>query len=275
MGTSPSNTDAPEPEPGNDGDESSARAQPVRDAPSPPRPSRRLVTLVTVPLIVLTAMAYAGEALFSTLTPDPDAGDPGHPLALILLAPSLRNFTLTSTSLDPLAYFGLGVPRVLLTDPLYYLLGFWYGNAAIRWMERRTRTLGTSLRQVEDGFSRYAYPILYALPYTFTTLLAGAARLPLWKVLLVRAAGITTRIALVRWLGWTFESSLADLLGWIGRYRLPILVVSVILVILTIVLEARKGETKVGSLTRLDEEIEEIEDPDPEPEVTEETDRPR
>lgn len=275
--TTPSNTEVPEPGSG-DGDASSSPDRTGDAAVTPRRPSKQIVTLVTVPLIVLTVLAYAGEALFSTLTPDPDAGDPGQPLALILLAPSLRNFALTSTSLDPWTYFGLGVPRVLLTDPLYYLLGFWYGSSAIVWMERRTRTLGTSLRQVEEGFSRYAYPILFALPYTFTALLAGAARLALWKVLLVRAAGITTRIALVRWLGWTFEGSLSNLLGWIGENRVPLLVASVVLVILTIALEAKKGETKVGALTHLDEELEEIEheaDTGTETEVIDDTDRPR
>lgn len=208
-------------------------------------------------------LGYAGEALFPALAGiEGDAEDAQRPLVLIMLTPSLRNFGLMSTSLDPWSYFGLGVPRVLLTDPLYYLLGFWYGDAAIKWMERRTRTLGTSLRQVEQSFSKYAYPILFALPYVFTTLLAGAARLKLWKVLVVRAAGITTRIALVRWLGWRFDGALRGILSWIGEHRGPLLVVTVGLVLLTILMEMRRGETKVGALSHLEEDLDSLEQED-------------
>lgn len=217
------------------------------------------MALVAVPLIVLTALGYAGEALFPALAGIEDsAKDAQRPLVLLMLTPSLRNFTLMSTSLDPWSYFGLGVPRVLLTDPLYYLLGFWYGDSAIKWMERRTRTLGTSMRQVEQSFSRFAYPILFALPYVFTNLLAGAARLKLWKVLLVRAAGIATRIALVRWLGWQFDGVLDDILHWIGEHRGPLLIVTVGLVLLTILMEVRKGESQVGSLTHLEEDLDDL-----------------
>lgn len=243
-------------------------AAPSSSPPTPSdhrRPSNRVVALVAVPLIALTVLGYAGEALFPALAGTQEgAEDAQRPLVLIMLTPSLRNFGLMSTSLDPWSYFGLGVPRVLLTDPLYYLLGFWYGDAAIKWMERRTRTMGTSLRQVEQSFAKYAYPILFALPYVFTNLLAGAARLRLWKVLLVRAAGITTRIALVRWLGWQFDGVLENILGWIGEHRGPLLVVTVGLVLLTIIMELRRGETKVGALTHLEEDLDSLEQADDE-----------
>lgn len=219
-----------------------------------------MVALVTTPIVALMLLAYVGEAIFPALTPDPDAGDDGHPLALILLAPSIRNFTLVSTSLDNWAYYGVGIARVLLSDPLYYLLGFWFGQSAITWMERRTRTWGDMLRQLEQGFGRYGYLLLFALPYNFMPMLAGAARLPLLRVLIVRAAGIGTRIFLIKQFGMRFEGGLNNVLGWIGEYRVPLLMVSVALVALSIALEVRKkGETQVQSLAHLDEELDEIE----------------
>ena len=33
-----------------------------------------------------------------------------------------------------------GPVRLLISDPLFFLLGYWYGDAAVKWMERRTKT---------------------------------------------------------------------------------------------------------------------------------------
>jgi membrane protein DedA with SNARE-associated domain len=207
---------------------------------------------VTAPLIAMVVLAYTGEALFPALVD-------GRPVELILLAPSVRNFGLVTNQLDALTYYGIGIPRVLLTDPLYYLLGFWFGDSAIKWMERRTRTWGEQLRQLEQGFEKYGYLILLALPYNFTPMLAGAARMPLYRVLLVRAAGLTVRLFLIRRAGEALESPLSSLTEWIGTYRFPLLGVFAGVVVLSIAREMRSGETKVSSLAHFEEEIEEIE----------------
>lgn len=217
----------------------------------PPRPSRRVLTLVTVPLVALMVLAYVGEGLFPGLV--------DRPLLLLSLAPSARNFGLMTNSMDPLSYYGFGIPRVLLSDPLFYLLGLWYGDAAVTWMERRTRTWGSMLRDLERGFNRWGYVILFALPYNFTPLLAGAARMPLRLVLPVRAAGLATRLFLIRQAGEALESPLTSLTDWISTYRIPLLGVTISFVILSVTLQIRKGETDIESLAHFDEEIEEIE----------------
>jgi membrane protein DedA with SNARE-associated domain len=226
-----------------------------------------VIALVTIPLIGFMILSYAGEALFPALTPDPDNGDPGRPLALILTAPSIKSFAAVSTSLDPWSYYGIGVVRVVLSDPFYYLLGFWFGHSAITWMERRTRTWGDMIRQLERAFGRYGYLILFALPYGFLPLLAGASRLRLPLVILVRAAGIGLRLFLIRQLGFEFQGGLNNILGWIGEYRVPLLIVSASFVVLSLALEfKKKGETNVQSLAHLDEEIEAVEQESREPE---------
>ena len=84
--------------------------------------------------------------------------------------------------------------------------------------------------------------------------------MPLRAFFAVNIAGTITRLWLIRLVGETFESPLDDLVGWIGDNRIPLLIASVVLVIASIALEARRGETEVGSLARLDDELEEAAD---------------
>jgi hypothetical protein len=104
------------------------------------RPSRRAVTLVSVPLVAMVVMGYVGDASAPTLVDT-------HPAWLIALNARSRNLALATNYLDAWTYYGIGFVRLVAGDPLFFLLGYWYGNAAVTWMERRTRTWGQMLRQ--------------------------------------------------------------------------------------------------------------------------------
>jgi hypothetical protein len=64
------------------------------------------------------------------------------------------------------------------------------------------------------------------------------------------------RLWLVRVFGKAFEAPLDSVVDWIGENRGILLVVTVGLVLVSIALEARSGETEVASLARLDDELE-------------------
>ena len=213
------------------------------------RPSRRLVATVAVPLVVLVIASYIGDAAAPTLVDS-------HPALLIALNARNRNLILATNSLDAWSYYGIGTVRLLLSDPLFFLLGYWYGDAAVRWMERRTKTWGEMLRQVEQWFGKAAYPLIFVAPNNAICLFAGAAGMPLKAFFAVNVAGTITRLYLIRRFGEAFESPIDDVVGWIGDNRGPLLVVTIALVVISIGLEAKRGETEVTSLARLDEELE-------------------
>jgi hypothetical protein len=79
--------------------------------------------------------------------------------------------------------------------------------------------------------------------------------MPVKAFLAVNMAGTVFRLWLVRQFGEAFESPIDGLVDWIGDHRGPLLVVTVALVVVSLVLEAKKGETEVTSLTRLEDEI--------------------
>jgi membrane protein DedA with SNARE-associated domain len=136
------------------------------------------------------------------------------------------------------------------------VLGYWYGDAAVRWMERRTRTWGDMLRQIEQWFGKAAYPLIFVAPNNYICLFAGAAGMPIKAFFAVNVAGTLTRLYLIRRLGEAFESPINDFVHWIGEHRMPLLILTVALVIVSIALEAKRGETEISSLAHLDDELE-------------------
>jgi membrane protein DedA with SNARE-associated domain len=216
-------------------------------------PSRRAVTAVSLPLVALVIMGYTGDALAPSLVDT-------HPAWLIALNARNRNLVLVTNYLDAWTFYSIGIVRLLLSDPLFFILGYWYGDAAVAWMERRTRTWGQLARQAEGWFAKAAYPIVFVAPNNFICLFAGAAGMPIRAFFAVNVAGTVVRLWLIRRFGEAFESPIDDVVGWIGEYRIPLLAVSVVLVVISVALEAKRGETEVTALTRLEDEIDEIED---------------
>jgi membrane protein DedA with SNARE-associated domain len=216
------------------------------------RPSRRALSFVVGPLIAMVIASYVGDALATTLATS-------HPAWLIALNARNRNLILVTNQLDSWTYYGAGTVRLLLSDPLFFILGMWYGDAAVEWMERRTQTWGQMLRQVQNWFGKAAYPIIFIAPNNPICLFAGAAGMPLRAFFAVNIAGTIARLWLIRRFGEAFESPIDSVLDFLRDYRVPLLILSVVLVLVSIALEAKRGETDVTALSRLDDEIDGIE----------------
>ncbi|MGZ4716675.1 MAG: DedA family protein [Acidimicrobiales bacterium] len=229
-------------------------AEPADPAePRRPRPTRGRAALVVIPIIVLVIGNYAGGALFPTLVTD-------HPLLLVLLSPSNRNFVFVADRIDPTAYYVFGTLRLLAPDPLFFLLGRWYGDAAITWMERRTPTYGQMMRTLERWFSKASWPIVTVIPNNPVCLLAGAAGMSVGLFAALNVIGTIGRLVLLKLTGRLLANPIGWLLDLIARYRLPLLAVSISLVGFTVFREWRAGTNQIEQLLELEEELEEIDE---------------
>jgi membrane protein DedA with SNARE-associated domain len=217
------------------------------------RPSRRAVTLVAIPIVAFIVATNVGDAMAPTLVDT-------HPLWLTALTSRNRHLVLVTNQLDAFSYYTVASLRLIASDPLFFLLGWWYGDAAITWMEKRTRTWGQSFRQAEGWFSKAAYPIVFAAPNQYVCLLAGAAGMSVPGFFVVNIAGTFFRLYLVRRFGEAFDGPIDGVVEWIGDNRLPLLGVTIAITVVTLLLEAKRGETEVASMARLDEELEEAAD---------------
>jgi len=217
--------------------------------------TRSGLTLLVGPIIALVIASNLGNAFFPTLSTE-------QPLLLIMLNAANRNLVLAAAQVPFVAYAVVGVVRLLLPDVFFYLLGFFYGDRAIVWMEQRTPRFGTIMRQLEDLFGRYGHALVLVFPNNPVCLLAGAAHMRPRTFWTLNIIGTIGRVLLMWWIGDIFQDTIDVVLDFIGQYRLPLTVVSFGLVGFTVWREMRAGTSEIQQLLELEEDLEPESDAD-------------
>lgn len=205
-------------------------------------PGPHTLKLLVAPIIALIVISNVGDALAPRLVDT-------HPLQLLAMNARNRNLILVTNQLDTVSYYVVGTLRLLLSDPLFFLIGYWYGDTALAWMERRTKSYGTMMRQMEGWFGSAAYPLVFLAPNNFICLFAGAAGMSVGGFFVANLTGTVVRLYLIRRLGETFEAPIDRVLDFIGEYRTPLLIVSVVLFAVVMVNELRTTRSEVSALT--------------------------
>jgi membrane protein DedA with SNARE-associated domain len=220
----------------------------------PGAPSRLALALVVVPIIGLVIANNVGNALAPALLPVPDdPSAPSNPLLLIALTPPIRNQVAVVNYVTPSLFLLVAGLRLLVADPFFFLLGRWYGDSAIRWMERRSPTAGSVLRQVEDWFSKASVVVVMIAANNLVSLLAGASRMRARTFWIANVIGTLGRLLLIMWFGELLEQQIDSVLGFIGRYRPWILGITVLVVVLAGLRQLRSGTGELGQIRHLGE----------------------
>ena len=173
------------------------------------------------------------------------------PALLIALNPRNRNLALATNQLSALTYYLVGFTRLVVSDPLYYLLGFWYGDRAIAWTERRSRTYGPLIRDGERIFRRSSYPFIFLAPNNIICALSAATGVRLRTFIALNLSGTVVRLILVRWVGEIFRPGIDSILDFIAEYRIPLLILSAIGVAWTVFGEFRGNNSELSGLLEL------------------------
>lgn len=203
------------------------------------KPSRRTLWLLVSPLVVI----WVGATIATALTPTLAAK---HPLLLITLDPRNRNLVL-ARHVDLLPFLVVGVLRRLLTDPLYYLLGRLYGDATIRWLEKKAGG-GQLVRWAEKGFAKASYPIVFLWPGPIVCALAGAAKMRVRGFLITNLAGTIAAVVVLRLSGDILAGPVDAILGFFNRNLVVTTAVTIVLVILSLLLGRLDTEPSVKDL---------------------------
>jgi membrane protein DedA with SNARE-associated domain len=210
------------------------------------KPSRKRVALVVTPIVALVVAAYVGDALTTTWADR-------HPLLLILLNARSRILVLTTNQVDAVTFYVAAGLRLLSSDPLFYLLGRWYGDAMVVWLEKRSKSFGDQIRLYERAFTKAAYPLVFIAPNPYICLFAGAAGMPLPSFFAVNIAGTLARLYLIRRVGEAFDAPIRSVLRFFDRFRIPLLVLSVALVVFVLWSDRRQGKDEIGPMLELAE----------------------
>ncbi len=176
------------------------------------------------------------------------------PGLLIALNPRNRNLTLATNQLDAVTFYVVGFCRLVASDPLYFLLGYWYGEKAIAWTERRSRTYGPLIREGEQMFRRASYPLIFMMPNNIICAMSAATGVSLPIFIALNVSGTVTRLIIIRQVGEVFASPLQRVVDFIAEYRVPILILSAVLVAWTVYNEFFAADSEARSLVELGNE---------------------
>jgi membrane protein DedA with SNARE-associated domain len=164
-----------------------------------------------------------------------------HPLALLWLEAADRNLLLTRrVSLVP--YVLAGSVRRLISDPLFYLAGHWYGDSALRRLEPHLgrRTVHAS----ERLFQRAAYPMLIAFTGRIVSALAGIAGMPVSAFAVIAVARTIAIVLFFRWLGGVLRTQIDDVLHVFNTYLVPLTIAIAVVVVAGAALSERRDRRR-------------------------------
>ena len=222
------------------------------ETPPTAHPGRRHLTLLIVPIVAMVVAGYTADALWPDLVNS-------NPLLLISLSAKNRYLVLVVNHLASVSYYVVGSLRLLLPDPFFFALGWFYGEAALKWMERRTPTTGRYMRAVEGWFGKWGAPLVVLFPNNYVCLVAGAAKMRPLKFAALNIAGTIGRLFMLQIVGDVFAGPIDSVLDFIANWRIPLLVVSISLVAIFWISELRRGRKEIDAFRELEDAADEIE----------------
>jgi membrane protein DedA with SNARE-associated domain len=198
-------------------------------------------------------LGWLGDAFWASLVDR-------SPLTLVALNAKPRYLVLTVNQLDPWLYYPFATFRLLVTKPLVWLVGAWYGPRAILWAEQRTERGGRAVRFLERHFGRWGWVIVAITSNNVVCLLAGSTGFSLFWFMVLAVAGTLVRLYLIDLFGAAFTEPIDDVIGFVVEHRPIIVGLSVAVVVGGLLLERRRGRTQLDDLISLEHAVD-VEDP--------------
>ncbi len=175
-----------------------------------------------------------------------------HPLLLITLDARNR-YLILARKVDLVPFLIIGTLRRLLSDPLYWLLGRWYGDRAIRWLETKGGG-GVLVTFTERVFAKAAYPMVFLFPGAIVCALAGRMGMPFAAFLVVNVAGTIASVSVLRLFGDILGGPVDAILGFFNRHLVATTIVTVSLVVLSLMLNRVQGNSELPPLDEFEGE---------------------
>jgi membrane protein DedA with SNARE-associated domain len=201
------------------------------DQDEAPRAGRSVLVL----LLTVLAAVWVGEKLARMSLPlllrD-------HPLVLIMLDARTQDLLLASAKVGTAEFVIIAVAWRFSVHLLCYLLGRYYGDAALRWAARRSRLSGWVVERIERVFGRVASPAVFLLSDKVVCLLAGSAGMSLTRFVALHLPGTVLHIVAIRTFARSTHRPLGRLVDLLDRNAGWLTVVFAVLTIASIAIGA-------------------------------------
>jgi membrane protein DedA with SNARE-associated domain len=182
----------------------------------------------------------------------------GNPLGLLALNSSNKYLLATSVSTALLPATVIATLRLLAPDPLFYLLGFLYGERALRWARNvfpGSDPLFDQIQQADGGFGHILDALVVVAPNNPVCLIAGVAKMDWRRFAVLNLVGTIGRILLMRLIGAIFEDQIQHILDVVADYQKWSTIASVLGVVGYLVWQVVGRRGLIGGVEELEEEL--------------------
>ena len=174
--------------------------------PARPAPSRKTLTLIVAPIIVIFVVGTIGNMIHPTLLVNA-------PLLLVAMEPRFRYMLLVAPRVDLLPFMVIVLIRRLFADPFLFALGRLYGDSGVRWMERQLQDTIGWVRKVERGFGKAAWIFVLLWPGLVVCTLAGATGMSFTTFIVLNVVGTVA----TTYLAYAASDLVSTPVGWINN----------------------------------------------------------
>jgi membrane protein DedA with SNARE-associated domain len=202
------------------------------------------------PIVVLSLMGTVSDILGPNLIVE-------HPQLQMFLNPRNRYMILAAATVEIVPFFLIGFLRLTLSDPIGFVLGRQYGDAALKWAGDKMGDGGRFIGRLERFFGKAAPVIILIAPNLYMCLLAGASGMKVRLFIALNVTGTIGRLVLFRAVGHAFRDELLDFVDWIGRNQKWLILVSFAVVAVQMGRARRRGQLETPA--EIEREIEEAE----------------
>lgn len=211
-------------------------------------PTRRTLVLIVVPILAVVVVGTIGNAVHPTLVRD-------HPLWLVAMEPRNRFLLLVAGKVSFWPFLVVATLRRLVSDPLFYLLGYLYGDRGVRWMERRMGEAGGVVRAIERGFTKAGPVLVFLFPGSLICVLAGATGMSPALFLVLNIVGTATVVTLLYQLAEVLDGPLGAINRFYGNNTRTLLIISVLATLYWLWDQRRRGRTEIQSISTIEKEL--------------------
>jgi len=170
---------------------------------------KAVLTLTTMLFVIGTIGSNIGPALVDN-----------HPSLVLALSSRNRNLFGSVPYIDVIPYAAIGFVRILIAGIALYLVGRWYGEKALGWVEGNLGELPAIYRWTEKAVDKGGWVALVLMPGSnVVCLLLGHKRMDTKRFIPLLSIGIVIKLIVLRLGGDQFEDQIRSFLSAIEQYQ--------------------------------------------------------
>jgi membrane protein DedA with SNARE-associated domain len=152
-------------------------------------------------------------------------------------------------------FLAVAAARRLISDPLFYLLGYLYRDRAVRWMERKMGEGGGVVRVIERAFNKAAPVMVFVLPGLPVCVLAGATGMSPVLFAALNMAGTITMVTLMYQLSDVLDGPLGAINRFYANNTRTLFIITFVALGLYLVTQHRQGRGELRSVSSIEKEL--------------------